>query len=137
MHLNRSLLLPVMAPLLLAAALTGCSEGEVLGPDDLAAAAGAALVMDDGNAAPRLLLGTRALPVPLEVLRALPVRPGDATRIRISVDTQGRITAARVVESAGDPERDRRALEAVRARTFEPGYPREFTTSVWMQPVGR
>ncbi|MEX0891633.1 MAG: energy transducer TonB [Gemmatimonadota bacterium] len=137
MPLKRLLLLPVLAPLLLAAALTGCDEGELLGPEDLEAAAGAALLMDDGNAGPSLLLGTRVLPVPMEVLRQLPARPGQATRIRIAVDGQGRITSARVVESAGNPELDRRALEAVRARTFDPGYPREFTTSVWMRPAGR
>lgn len=123
--------------MLLVAALAGCNEGEVLAPGDGDGTASAALLLDDGNHVPRVLVGHRAIPIPLEVLAALPARPGTATRIRLAVDAAGRLTSATVVESGGDPVVDERALEAVRMRRFEAGYPREFVTSVWLPPTNR
>jgi TonB family protein len=123
--------------LLLAAVLVGCDEGEILEPPTGDGVATAALLMDDGNALPQVLVNRRAIPVPLEVLEALPARPGDATRIHLVVDADGTLVSATVVESGGDPALDLRALEAVRARTFPAGHAREFTTSVWLRASNR
>ena len=133
MGMNRRLL----ALLLVIAAPTACDEGEILAPPMNGGELAAALVQDDGNAAPSVLVGDRTFPIPAGVLQAAHVKVGEATRIRLVVAADGKLASATLLESCGDAALDARAMAAVKARTFEPGHEREFVTSVWLRPAAR